>query len=147
MSQASLERLYDVIDILETIITYTRVPHQIYKLQIQPQAVSCSALSLVKENCFNFGLYPINITTVVSSDIDPDTSCIKNKIRFFTLIFFNFEPDINITTTQKIIISYDLNPDLFKLEHSIHSDEVNRDGFSELSKSTTNTYKSKLSRF
>ena len=80
-------------------------PTQLYKLQMQPQEVFSSDLYLAKATCFNFGLDPINITMVVSSDIDPDTLYLNNQKWDVTLLSCDLECDIIIRMPWKIFIS------------------------------------------
>ena len=47
--------------------------HQISNLQIQPQAVSSSDISLSKGTCLNLFLDPLKIPIDVPSVIDPHT--------------------------------------------------------------------------
>ena len=56
--------------------------------------MSCSDISLSRSTCLNFGLNPIKVSTVVSSDIDTDTVRLNNHTEFLTLLSFNLEPGI-----------------------------------------------------
>ena len=97
-------------------LTSIRAPLQISKLQMQPQEVFSSDLYISKATCFNFGLDPIKITMVVSSDIDTDTLYLNNQTRDVTLLSCDLERDIIILMLQNIFISANWDPDLFKLE-------------------------------
>ena len=57
----------------------------------------------------------------VSSDIDPEKLCPNNQTRDVTLLSCDLECDIIIRMPWKIFISANGYPDLFKLEHIIHS--------------------------
>ena len=56
--------------------------------------------------CLIFEIYPIKVTKVVSSDLDHDTSWLKNQMRFVKLLSCDLEPDI----TSKFMSS-DIDPD------------------------------------
>ena len=107
-------------------------PTQLYKLQMQPQEVFSSDLYIYKATCFNFGLDPINITMVVSSDIDPDTLYLNNQTRDVTLLSCDLECDIIIRMPWKIFISANWAPDLLNSEHIIHSYKGIKDRINEL---------------
>ena len=128
----------------ERLCTMLNEQIQHFKHKKQPRTVAGSDLSLTKYTCFNFALNTIKVTKYVSYDIDPDTSCLNNHAQFVTILSIDLEPDIPITKPRNIFISDDLYPDIFKLEHIIYSDEVDEDGISKLTKSTTITSKSKL---
>ena len=74
-------------------------------------------------------------------DIDTDTSQLQNQTQNVTLISCNLEPDITITTPQKIFVLSYISPDPFtaftssdkgcdpiKLEKKISIDDVDEDG-------------------
>ena len=63
----------------------------------------------------------------LSLDIYPDTLRLNNQNRDVTLLSCDLEPDIIITMPQNIFISTNWAPDIFKLEHIIHSYEDNKD--------------------
>ena len=54
--------------------------------------------------CLIFEIYPIKVTKVVSSDLDHDTSWLKNQMRFVKLLSCDLEPDITMNTPQNIFI-------------------------------------------
>ena len=94
MFQTSIYSFYGIIERLETKTLYTCTHLQLPKLQNPLQEVSCYALSLFESTCFNFDLYTIKVTMVVSSDLDPESSSISNQMRFVILISCDLEPDI-----------------------------------------------------
>ena len=75
-------------------IIYTHQNLQISKIQTQPQEVYFSVLYISKLTCLHFVLYPIKFLAVVSYDIYPDTSRLKNQIRSVTLLSCDLETDI-----------------------------------------------------
>ena len=99
-------------------LTSIRAPLQLSNLQNQPKEVFSSDLYISKATCFNFGLDPINITMVVSYDIDPDTSRLQTQTWFVTFLIFELKPDITMPTSLNILISYYIYTDLFKLDNS-----------------------------
>ena len=94
-------------------IVGSRKKLQIHKLQNQLKAVSSSYLLIFSSACLNFDPDPLKVTTVVSSDLDSDTSQLKNMMWFITLLSYDLDPDIPTTTPQKTVISDDLVPDSF----------------------------------
>ena len=89
---------------------------QHFKLQMKPQAVTVSDLSLLKvtsQNIFVLAnldpdLDPLQgITRVFSepSNPEPQTSRIKTQTRFFTPLSCDLEPDITKPTSRKIVVS------------------------------------------
>ena len=79
-------------EILQTMLNYlfgTPEKLQLSKLQTKLKAVSHSTLYLAKYTWFNFRLDMIKVTTVVSSDIDTDTSHLHNQTWFSTLLSCN----------------------------------------------------------
>ena len=95
---------------------------QNFKLQMQPQAVSVSDLSLSKVIYQKFlvpadldpDLDPVQaITRFFSerSNHDPHTSHLQTQMRFFTPLSFDLEPGITTPTSKKIVVSSDLGSD------------------------------------
>ena len=74
-------------------LTSIRAPLQLSNLQMQPQEVFSSDMYISKATCLNFGLDPINITMVVSYDIDPDTLYLNNQTRYVTILSCDLECD------------------------------------------------------
>ena len=116
MFQTSIYSFYGIIERLETKILYTCTHLQLTKLQNQPQEVSWSALSLAESTCFNFDLYTIKVTMVVSSDIDPESSSINNQMRFIILISCDLEPDITSKSKISVISVYRKTSHMINME-------------------------------
>ena len=91
------------------------------KNKTQVKAASGSNIYLTKSTCFNFGINPLKVKHV-SFDLYPDTSRLSSHMRFVTLLSYDLEPDIIITTPQNISTLDDVAPHMFKLEHIIRSD-------------------------
>ena len=87
--------------------------HHLFKLQIQPWAVSGSDLSLSKATCVTLGLNTPEVTIDVTSAIDPHTSCLQTHIWFVTPLNCDLRPDIIMPTYWNIILSADMAPDMF----------------------------------
>ena len=58
--------------------------YQIYKLQMQPQAVYGSDISLSKATSVNIGLNILKFHIYVTSDLDPRASRLQTQKRFVT---------------------------------------------------------------
>ena len=112
---------------IQTMLNYIIFLHQNSKLQMQPQEVYGSDLSLSKAtSCnivFSADLAPdlsACIDTVQgiarvfceTSNIGPHTSNLWNKLGFLTSLSCDIEPDITKPTSNKIFVSADLDPDL-----------------------------------
>ena len=96
---------------------------QIFKLQMKPQVVPVSDLSLIKVTYQKIlvsadmdpDIDPVQeIARVISelSNHDPHTSLLQTQTRFSTPIICDIEPDIIYPTSRKILISADLDPDI-----------------------------------
>ena len=91
------------------------------KLQMQPQAVPVSDLSLSKFTSQRIfvsadlatGIDPVQgIDRVFSepSNLDPHTSRLQTQTWFVTLLSCDIEPDITNPTNRKIFVSADMDP-------------------------------------
>ena len=115
---------------------------QVSNLQKKTKAMYGSDLSLANATCFNFALNLLNVTTYVSFNIYPETPRIQTQTWFFTLLTCSLEHYITMPPPQKIFVSSDMSPELFKLDNS---NDIDEDGFSKLthsvSKNNTSHYK------
>ena len=68
----------------------------------------------------------------VSSDIYPETFCVKNQMRDVTLLSCDLERNIIIRLPSNIFISANQVPDLLHLKHIIHSYEGKKDRIKEI---------------
>ena len=82
--------------------------HQTYKLQIQPQTVSGSYLSLFKAPCFTLGINTLRVTKCVPSNIDPHSSRLLTQKWFVTFLICDLELNIIMPTYRKIYMLDDL---------------------------------------
>ena len=93
------------------------------KLQMQPQAVPVSNISLYKvtsqKKLVSADLAPdldpvqgIALVFSETSNHDLHTSRLQNQTRFVTPLSCDIEPEITKPTSRKIVVSYDLAPDL-----------------------------------
>ena len=82
------------------------------KLQIQSQVLSYSDLSCSKLTCFNVGINTLKVHKYDPSDLDPHTSCLQNHTKSVTSLSYDFEPEITMHTSKKIIILNNIDHDL-----------------------------------
>ena len=112
---------------LQTLFKYMVSQHQIFKLQMQPQAVSGSDISISNVNSRNIfvsaDLAPdlsadIDHVQVISrvfrepSNIDPHISLLQTQTRFVISLSCDLEPDITKPTSRNILVSSDMAPDM-----------------------------------
>ena len=97
---------------LQTLINTMIAQYQISKLQIQPQAVSVSDISLSKVTCVNIGINPFKFPIDITSDIDPHISNLQTQTWFVMSISCDLEPDITIPISRNIFVLDYLDTDM-----------------------------------
>ena len=112
---------------IQTILNYMIALHQIFKLQMQSKAVSGSDISLSKSTSWNIfvstDMVPdlsdgidlvqgISIVFWEPSNLDPHTSHLWTHTGFVRSLSCDFEPDITNSTSSKIVVSADMDPDM-----------------------------------
>ena len=106
---------------------YMVVQIQIFKLQMQPQSVSVSGLSLFKVTSQKIFVLadpdpdfdPFQAITQVFkeySDFDPHTSRLQTQTRFVTPLSCDIKLEITKPTSQNIFVSADLGPDIIPFQ-------------------------------
>ena len=98
-----------------------------FKLQMQPQAVTISDISLSKVTSQKIfvsadldpDIDPVQEIAQVfskSSNVDPHISRLRTQTQFVTPLSFDIEPDTTKPTSRKIFVSADLAPDIYPVQ-------------------------------